>query len=189
MVTNITGVNNIKCKVWRETICTQRKSIASPQGYLWTKTEQNQKTQQIRLARFLLQSLSNDEGDSNEKSKKKRFNTRNNFARVSHFSSPLLPKSVTNTKEFAFAYPTFLNNMARDDGRPLATSSLGQPFRRLKRLAPLAKRSTCSKSNRSRVTQKTSVFIGFWKAHLLMKYGYMNFIYWNCRIKKKTQRR
>ena len=93
--------------------------------------------------------------------KKKRFNTRNNFARVSHFSSPLLHKSVTNTKEFAFAYPTFLNNMARDDGRPLATSSLGQPFRRLKRLAPLAKRSTCSKSNRSRVTQKTSVFIGF----------------------------
>ena len=88
MVTNITGVNDIKCKVWRETICTQRKSIASPQANLETKTEQNQKTQQIRLARFLLQSLSNDEGDSNEKSKKKRFNTRNNFARVSHFSSP-----------------------------------------------------------------------------------------------------
>ena len=34
MVTNVTGVNNIKSKVWRETICTQRKTIASPQGYL-----------------------------------------------------------------------------------------------------------------------------------------------------------
>lgn len=43
MVSNITGVNNIKCKVWRETICTQRKTIASPQANLETKKEQNQK--------------------------------------------------------------------------------------------------------------------------------------------------
>ena len=39
-------------------------------------------------------------------------------------------------------------NMARHEGRPLATSSLGRPLRGLKRLAPLAKRSTCSKSTR-----------------------------------------
>ena len=77
MVSNITGVNNIKCKVWRETICTQRKSIASPQANLETKTEQAM-----------------TKATATTKSKKKRFNSRNNF------SSPLLHKNVTIKKEF-----------------------------------------------------------------------------------------
>ena len=53
------------------------------------------KTKQIW--RVFSQSFSNEEGEGNEKTKKKRFNTRNIFVRVSHF--------VTNTTEIFLCIP------------------------------------------------------------------------------------
>ena len=53
-------------------------------------------------------------------------------------------KLAVNALDFQESFVGF--NMVREEGRPLTTSSLGRPLRGLKRLAPLTKRPTCSKS-------------------------------------------
>ena len=57
-------------------------------------------------------------------------------------------KPITAGPCLDFSIKSFVGfNMAQDEGRSLATSSLGRPPLGLKRLAPLAKRSTCGESS------------------------------------------
>ena len=63
-----------------------------------------------------------------------------------YFASKVTPEVA---RDIDFQKKSFVGfNTARDEGRPLATSSLGRPLRGLKKPSPLAKRSTCSKSTR-----------------------------------------